>query len=229
MTTPDSASPQTRQNTPLPVIANVSRIVAMAADRVTGDRSDYPLLVAACVVEALKQHGFQSRIMYGQAAWVEVLENHAVQWAGCWGESLTFWVQTEFAETVDLNTSVAWKKRSHGNPEEKPLYSPPILWSREVPRFYQYHPEGVAEVELTEEIDKKRFDAILLEIREKCLPELLKGDDEEFINEPILCPQRKLLDDSKRTFQMFDRTLAVSGIPELPSSIFKNVSHTHHH
>ncbi len=45
-------------------------------------------MVAAAVVEALKQHGIQARIMYGEAAWIEVLENHAVQWAGCWNGSL---------------------------------------------------------------------------------------------------------------------------------------------
>jgi hypothetical protein len=212
-----SPTPQT----PLPVIANVSRIVTKVVDRITGDRSDYPLMVAAAAVEALKNHGIESRIMYGRAAWVEVLENHAIQWAGCWGESITFWVSTPSGEVVDLNASVAYKKRAHHSPDLKPIHSPPILWSREVPKFYRYVPEGVAELELFEEKDIKRFETILEEVREKCQPEKLLGDDEEFPNEPILCPGRKLLDDSHGTFKLFDRTLAVTGIPEIPMELLQ--------
>jgi hypothetical protein len=203
-------------HTPLPVIANVSRIVTKVVDRIAGDRSDYPLMVAAATVEALKRHGIESRIMYGEAAWIEVLENHAIQWSGCWGGSLYFWVGTAFGEVVDLNASVAWKKRAHSAPQQRPVGSPPILWSREVPGFYRYHPEGVAELELLEEADRKKFEVIVAEIAEKCRPELLLGDNEEFPNEPILCPGRRLLDDSKQSFRFFDRTLAVSGIPDAP-------------
>jgi hypothetical protein len=203
-------------HTPLPVIANVSRIVTRVVDRISGDRSEFPLMVAAAAVEALKLHGIESRVMYGEAAWVEVLENHALQWAGCWGGNLYFWVGTAYGETVDLNASVAWKKRAHSEPSKRPTGSPPILWSREVPKFYRYVPEGVAELELHDESDRKKFEAIVAEIREKCRPELLQGEDEEFPNEPILCPGRKLLDDSKGSFKMFDRSLAVSGIPDAP-------------
>ncbi len=202
--------------TPTDVIANVSRIVTRSIDRITGDRSDYPLLVALATTEALKLHGIESRVMYGKAAWVETLENHAVQWAGCWGESIYFWVATQFGEVVDLNVSVAWKKRGHSDPSTRATHSPPILWSREVPSFYRYQPEGVAEVDLHDSKDKKKLDLVLEEIQEKCRPEKLLGTDEEFPNEPILCPGRKLLDDSKQSFKMFDRTLAVSGIPESP-------------
>ena len=85
-----------RPHTPFPVIANVSRIVTKVIDRLTGDRSDYPLMVAAATVEALKLHGIDSRIMYGEAAWVEILENHGVQWAGCWNGNIYFWVGTAF-------------------------------------------------------------------------------------------------------------------------------------
>lgn len=206
---------ETRSHTPFPVIANVSRIVTKVIDRLTGDRSDYPLMVAAATVEALKLHGIESRIMYGEAAWVEILENHAIQWAGCWNGNIYFWVGTAFGETVDLNASVNWKKRSHDEPGKKPLHSPPLLWSVDVPKFYRFIPEGVAELELTDEKDVKRWEAALEEIREKCKPELLK-DDEEFPNEPILAPGRKLLDDSKGTFKFFDRTLAVTGIFDAP-------------
>ena len=216
-----NASPngETYPQTPLPVIANVSRIVTKVVDRLTGDRSDFPLLVAAACVAALKNHGYESRLMYGKAAWIEVLENHAIQWAGCWGESLTFWVSTPSGEVIDLNASVAYKKRVHSTPEVKPIHSPPILWSREVPRFYRYVPEGIAEVDGLEPADLRKLEAVLTEIDEKCRPELLRGEDEEFPNEPILCPGRKLLDDSKGTFKLFDRTLAVTGIPELPEHL----------
>lgn len=210
-----STSLNNATHTPLPVIANISRIVTKTADRLCGDRSDYPLLVAAGCVQALKNHGIESRIMYGKAAWIEVLENHAIQWAGCWGESFTFWVGTAFGETIDLNVSVAYKKRAHSSPERKPIYSSPMLWSIDVPKFYFYEPEGVAELELFEEKDQKRYEALLAEINEKCTPQKI-SEDEEFPNEVILGPNRKILDDSKGTFKLFDRSLSVTGIPPLP-------------
>jgi hypothetical protein len=206
--------------TSLPVIANVSRVVTKVVDRITGDRVEFPLMVAAACVEALKNFGIESRVMYGQAAWLEVLEDQSVVWAGCWGENIHFWVATQYGEVVDLNTSVAFKKRAHDNLAIKPLYSPPILWSAEVPKFYRYLPEGVAELELTEERDVKRFETVKKEIIEKCRPEKIDADvdakDLDFPNEPILCPDRKLLDDSTETFRHFDRALGVRGIPVAP-------------
>jgi hypothetical protein len=205
--------------TPLAVIANVSRIVTRVVDRITGDRVDFPLLVAAACVEALKQFNIESRVMYGQVAWLEVMEDHSLIWAGCWGEHFHFWVATQHGEVVDLNTSVAFRKRSHSSPQIKAMYSPPILWSKDVPGFYRYIPEGIAELELTEERDIKRYELVLSEIREKCRPEFAAVDNEddlEFPNEPILCPNRRLLDDSKNTFRHFDRALLVNGIPQAP-------------
>lgn len=209
------------QGTPLPVIANVSRVVTSVVDRLTGDRVEFPLLVAAACVEALKRHGIESRIMYGPAAWVEVMDDHSVIWAGCWGRFFHFWVATQHGEVVDLNSSVAHRKRAHDNPEIKPLYSPPILWSAELPGFYRYQPEGVAELELTEDKDKRRYELVLEEVAKNCGPEHLDPEmiDEEleFPNEPILCPGRRLLDDSRGTFKHFDRALSVRGIPQAPS------------
>lgn len=206
--------------TPLAVIANVSRVVTMVIDRITGDRVDFPLMVAAATAEALKSFKIEARVMYGQAAWIEVLEDQSVTWAGCWGQNIHFWVATQYGEIVDLNTSVAFKKRAHDNPNVKPLYSPPILWSAEVPKFYRYIPEGVAELELTEERDIKRYETVKREILEKCRPELvsqsLSETDLDFPNEPILCPNRKLLDDSLETFRHFDRALMVRGLPPAP-------------
>lgn len=203
-------------STPLEIIANVTRVVTRAVDRITGDRADFPLLVASATVEALRAFGIESRVMYGQAAWVEVMEDSTVLWAGCWGENLHFWVGTAFGETVDLNTSVAYKKRAHSNPSLKAMHSPPLLWSREVPSFYRYQPEGVAELELTEEEDRRRFELVCSEISQKCGPKHLAPGDLDFPNEAILGPQRRLLDDTNGTFKHFDRALAVRGVPQAP-------------
>lgn len=205
--------------TPLPIIANVSRVVTRVVDRLMGDRGDYPLMVASACAEALKQFQIESRVMYGQVAWVEILEDQTPIWAGCWGENFHFWVATQFGEVVDLNTSVAHRKRAHANPQIKSIYSPPMLWSREVPQFYRYQPEGIAELELTDEKDIKKYELVLSEIREKCQPAAMKNqsdDDLDFLNEPILCPGRRLLDDSQDSFKHFDRALSVFGIPKAP-------------
>ena len=211
----------TQQNprTPLPIVAHVSRVVTKVVDRIAGDRVDVPLLVAMGCVEALKCFNIESRVMYGQVAWIEILEDQSAIWAGCWGENFHFWVATQFGEVVDLNTSVAYRKRSHSDPNMKALYSPPILWSAEVPKFYRYIPEGVAELELTESQDQRRFERVIEEIREKCGPQFLENVTEEeldFPNEAILCPERKLLDDSRDSFKHFDRALSVYGIPKAP-------------
>lgn len=206
-----------RTETPIEVIANVSRVVTKVADRITGDRNDVPLLVAVACLEALKLHGIGGQVMYGPVAWVEVLEDHSLVWAGCWGEFFHFWVATEFGEVVDLNASVAHRKPSHQEPRLKPLYSPPMLWSREVPKFYRYQPEGVAELELTDGADQHKLEVVLQEVREKCGPShIVAGAEPEFPNEPILCPGRRLLDDSNGTFKQFDRALSVRGIPDAP-------------
>jgi hypothetical protein len=207
-----------KTQTPLPIIAEVSRIVTKTVDRITGDRADYPLLVAKATVEAIQRYGISAQLIYGQAAWLEVLEDHSLIWAGCWGENLTFWAATEYGEVVDLNVSVAHRKRSHDPDIPKPLYSPPIVWSKEVPRFYRYAPEGVAEIELQEERDLKWLKVILEEIESKCSLEKLplSENDLDFPNEPIICPDRKILDNTSEDFKHFDRILSIKGIPEGP-------------
>ncbi len=217
MSAPETPSQSAPSDTPIEVIANVTRVVTRVVDRIMGDRSDYPLMVAAACVEALKTFDIAGRVFYGQAAWIEVLEDHTVLWAGCWGKSLHFWVGTAYGEVVDLNTSVAHRKRAHDNPGVKSIYSPPLLWSREVPRFYRYVPEGVAEIELLDPEDQRKYDRVVAEILEKCGPKhLMAGTDLDFPNEALLCPGRKLLDDSKDSFKHFDRALAVQGIPPSP-------------
>lgn len=206
----------TTTTTPLEVIANVSRIVTRVVDRITGDRAEYPLLVAAACVEALKQFKIEARVMYGHAAWIEVMPDHSLAWAGCWGGNVHFWVATQYGEIVDLNTSVAHRTRAHKNPEVKAIYSPPILWSAEVPTFYKYVSEGVAELELHQDKDRERFEIVVREIQEKCGPEQVAREEQDFPNEPILCPGRKLLDDSQETFKHFDRAVGVWGIPKAP-------------
>lgn len=208
--------PSSPESTPIEVIANVSRIVTKVVDRITGDRVEYPLMVAAAAVEALKQHGIEARVMYGQVAWVEVMEDNSVVWAGCWGQSFHFWAATQFGEVVDLNTSVAHKKRAHDNPALKPKISPPMVWSRELPRFYRYQPEGIAELELADDRDIKRYELVLQEIREKCGPKQIEGKEPEFPNEAIICPGRRVLDDSNQSFRQFDRAIGVSGVPDAP-------------
>lgn len=202
--------------TPVEIIANVSRVVTRVIDRLMGDRNEVPLMVAAATVEALQRFEIESRVMYGQVAWIEVLEDHSVVWAGCWGDFFHFWVATQFGEVVDLNASVAVRKRSHSQPHLKPMYSPPILWSKEVPAFYRYQPEGIAELELTSEDDQRKYELALKEIREKCGPLQIRDQEPEFVNEAMLCPGRRVLDDTQQTFRHFERALAVKGIPDAP-------------
>lgn len=211
-------------STPVEVIANVSRVVTRVVDRITGDRADCPLLVACAAHEALKLHGIPSRVMFGKTAWVEILEDNSVVWAGCWGESHGFWVATEMGEVVDLNTSVNYRKQAHQIPNKRPMMSPPLLWSAEVPVFYRYVPEGVAEPELGDERESKQWQVILREIQEKCTPEAMRATLEaagpdappEFPNEPIICPGRKILDDSLGSFKQFDRVIGIRGVPKAP-------------
>ena len=163
-------------------------------------------------VIALNKYGISSQIFFGQAAWIEVTEKAGVLWAGCWDGNVHLWVATEFGEIVDLNVGVAHRKRAHQSELEKSKYSPPLLWSTEVPKFYRYQPEGVAEIDLTEERDIRWRKLLEEEIDRAGAPD----ENLTFPNEPMLCPGRKLLDDSKGSFKHFDRALSVIGIPKAP-------------
>jgi hypothetical protein len=207
-------------STPFPIIAEVSRLVTKVTDRITGDRSEFPLLVSCVTAEVLGYCGIQANIFYGASAWVEVMENQSLMWVGAWGDHTHFWVVTQFGEVVDLNTSVSYRKRSHSNPDHQPKYSPPLLWSKEVPGFYKYQPEGLAEVELDGERDKRWFDLCVKEVLEKItdVKALLETplDDLDFPDEAILCPGRKILDDAAQSFRHYDRAILVQGMPEPP-------------
>ena len=207
-------------STPLALIATLSRLITKVTDRIAGDRSEFPLMVAAVTAESLRLCGIQTNVFYGQAAWVEVMENQALMWAGCWGEHTHFWVATQFGEVVDLNTSVSYRKRSHANPDHQPKFSPPLLWSKEVPGFYRYIPEGIAEIELDSERDRRWFETCMTEIKEKLtdIQGILATPDEDldFPDEAILCPGRRILDDAAQSFRHYDRALLVQGIPDRP-------------
>ena len=212
--------PSTLTSTPLSVVATVSRLVSKVTDRICGDRSEFPLLVACVTTEVLLRLGIGANIFYGQAAWLEVMEDMNLMWVGCWGDHTHFWVGTQFGEIVDLNTSVSFRKKSHHDPRHKPKYSPPILWSKDVPSFYRYTVEGLAEVELDAERDRRWFETCVNEVLSK-LPKIealliLKDEELDFPDEAILCPGRKLLDDAAQNFRHYDRALLVQGIPEKP-------------
>jgi hypothetical protein len=175
--------------------------------------------VAVACVEALKAFQIQSRVMFGQVAWIEILENQSAVWAGCWGENFHFWVATQFGEIIDLNTSVAHRKRSHSAPQWKAIYSPPMIWSAELPYFYRCIPEGIAELDLLETRDQKHYENAISEVRKNCTPEQLLKEDPanlSFPNEAILCPGRRVLDDNQESFKHFDRALSIYGVPESP-------------
>lgn len=205
--------------TPIGIVAQIARVVTQAVERITGDRSDAPLMTCMGVQFALQRYGIQSNVMYGQAAWVEVLSDHGLMWAGCWGKHHWFWVTTQYQELVDLSTAVSHRKHAHDRPELQSIYSPPLLWSNEVPAFYRYQPEGIAEIELTLDRDQQhweRLKAVLL-----AMP-LLEGAQAQepatidFPNESILVSGRRLLDDNRDSFKHFDRALGISGIPAAP-------------
>ncbi len=205
-------------HTPISIVAHTARLVTTTVDRITGDRVEVPLLVAAACQKALSLFCIESRIMYGQAAWIEILENNEPLWAGCWGENYSFWVATQYGEVIDLNASIAHRKRSHTEPGLKSICSPPILWSQEAPKFYRYKPEGVAELDLQDTKDQAYFrqvdDTLCASI-----PSIDRDapiDASHFPHESIICPDRRVLDDSRQSFAHFDRVLSVKGIPPVP-------------
>lgn len=205
--------------TSLPIIAEVSRIVSRCVDRITGDRSRYPQLVAEACKAGLLNYQIKSQVLYGNAAWVEILEEQSPVWAGCWGDNFYFWLITEFDELVDLNLSIACRTEGlgAGSNRSRTILSPPMLWIKEVPSFCRYEPLGIAELVLSQEKDKELFSTIIDEIHQKCDPAKLPTDELEleFSNEPLLCQKRRLLDDTRHSFQLYDRALSIRGIPEL--------------
>jgi hypothetical protein len=206
-----------QKETPLALISLITRVVGKSVDQIFGDRTAYPLYTVLACVEGLKYFGINALPIYGKGAWVEVLEDHRVVWAGFWQNEFHFWVQTEYGEIVDLITSVAYRKKIATYPTQSVLYSPPLLWAKEVPNFYYYKPEGVAELEGDQQIneDFKKYKALL----DRTLFECQAFQEEQppsFINEPLLVSGRKILDDTHQSFLHFDRVLSLKGIPQAP-------------
>jgi len=200
--------------TPIAVVATLSRLITKVTDRITGDRSDYPLLVAMVGKQALEHLGIGANIFYGPAAWVEVQEDQTPLWVGVWGDRAHIWLATEFGEVVDLC-------RGGQAGEQEGKYSPPLIWSKVLPKFYRYHVAGQAEIDLKREQDRKWFDVCLSEVIEKIPAKekllALNESDLDFPDEAILCPDRRILDDARQSFKHYDRALSIFGIPAAPN------------
>jgi hypothetical protein len=204
------------EETSLSIVAWVSRVVTRAVDRITGDRSDYPLLVSAAGSYALKKLGIESHVLFGPAAWIELLEDGNVAWAGCFQESSPhFWIETQYKETVDLNASVAFKKKSQTELPSRAILSPPLLWSKEIPNFYRFHAHGAAELDLQSDRDQKWWKKIQEELDRHLAGFSENETDVEFPNEPLICG-RRLLDDGEESFKKFDEALRATCLPNAP-------------
>lgn len=197
--------------TPLPIVAHVSRISMVLAERFLTDRTRSPLFLAYGVFEALKCFNIKSRVMFGNAMWLEVMEDHSVLWAGAFGERMHFWLETEFHETVDLYVGAA--HRAESGSHQQAVYSSPNLWSKEIPSFYRYQAEGIAEAD---NLEDPTLQSYLREIREQCVSVDPEDQNAAFFNEPFICNDKKLMDDSKNSFKHFERAIQVRGIPKAP-------------
>lgn len=201
--------------TPEPIAALVCRVSTAVVDRLTGGRADYPLLLSLAAQEGLHQLGVHSHVLYGRAAWVEILEEkERPVWALCEADHPHFWLETAHGETVDLSLSAAHLSHSKRDIGVRTVASPPILWTPEVPSFVRYEVEGAAEMEAESDRERKLIESVLREMREKCVRENL--EPLEWPNEPVIFSGRRLLDDALGTFARFDRALGVHGVPPAP-------------
>lgn len=223
-----------RASTPLSVVSQVSYWVTRITDEVTTDRADYPLLVSLAGVEALRLLGIPSQVIFGSAAWIEVLEDQTLRWAGAWTEANPyFWVQSEFHEVIDLTVSVSHRMRSQPNQKgyqslnkSKVLFSPPLLWSQKLPRFCVYDAIGIAEIELNSQRDIQWFEKVVEQLKSKISLDTKKDTQNKtesdliFPDEPLLYAQ-KILDDSQQRFKHYDRALSLQKMPPFPKDFQK--------
>lgn len=201
-------------------------------------RALFPLLVAESVVRSLKNFGISAHTLYGRAAWIEIDAKMKPIWAGTWesDDHPHFWAATKAGEVIDLNASIAYQIRSASNPNEKTVYSSPMIWCASIPRFYRYHAKGVADLgQPKNESDRKLIDDLFNEIDLKCQEVIKTGrvpmqssadgskmtsdalmDKLQFPNEPFLVPDKRILDSSDQKFMHFDRAISISGIPKSP-------------
>lgn len=226
-----NSSKPTLMTTPLSLVGPLSQQVIAITDRLVGGRGHAPMLVAKSIEYALMLFDISSAVLYGEAAWVEVLESDPhpkIQWGGRWlpddspseSPSFYFWVETRFGEWVDL---VAPSISRGGKPRAQ--WAPPLLWSRQIPKFFKYRPHGMAEIEFSEPSQKRIFDQVCEELKAwqqstRIAFDAAPGSDgfpsDQFPNEPMLCDEQRVLDDSRQSFLNYDRALSIFGVPELP-------------
>lgn len=192
-------------STPYEVIAELGRRIPSISDRLTGGRAHYPLLVCALVKHGLSEFKIDSRIFFGQAAWVEIDAMDKPRWAGFWTGVPYFWLQTQFSELVDLNLSANFRLRS----EEPAKLSPPMLWSREIPNFCKYEASGIAEPEFGEGQERRWYEVGCQELS-------IREPSDSMPAEALLCTGRRVLDDGSQSFLHFDRSLRIFGLPSMP-------------
>jgi hypothetical protein len=211
------------QETPLALIATITKTVTSITDQLTGDRSAAPLLVAKACQYALGLCQIQSDCLYGSAAWIEITEAHSPLWTGCWDSNVHFWVQTEFQETVDLNVSVATRQKFDPTSQIKTIISPPMVWSKILPKIYCYDPHGIAEFGSLSESELTMLNTTFERIQKSLSTDITKEPvADDFPNEAILCPNQKVLDDSKGSFRTLDRAVGIHGLPDLPGPFRTN-------
>ncbi len=202
-TTPEST-------TELSIIESTIGWIPLLCDRLTTDRADAPLFVAACVREWLSAHGVSSRIFFGRAAWILLMPDEMPVWAGLWEKAPYFWVETEFKETVDINACITHRRMLATSLEFQNAVPPPMLWSREVPKFFRFAPDGLAELPMDSEKERDLWERALAEMRD------LKEKKPRLPNIPIVGPNRKVLDSEQGLFRRYDRALQIRGIPAAP-------------
>lgn len=192
-------------------IAFISRTVPMIVDRITGGREAYPLFLSSMLIEAFRKLNLHAQVMYGRAAWIEITSDHRPRWTGSWHQ-FHFWVQTKHQETVDFTVGASHRGTS--------LLSAPNLFTNEYPNFYRYQIEGIAEAEPETKLQEDWFRRGS-EMIQRAHQDWLKSSapEIEFIAEPIILSGKRLLDDEQNSFQSFDRSLGVYGIPQPPTFI----------
>lgn len=202
------------KGTRLEIVGAVSLVVTSVVDRLTGDRADQPLLLAVGTQAALRVLGVHSEVIFGEAYWVEVLENKEPVWAGSFGGEKHFWVFTQENELIDLSLSVAYRRKVRAPQEQKATLSPPMIWCSRTPRFCRYEAQGIAEIDPASEKDLRLARQLTTQVEAEMI-RLRNSEfkDVSFPNSPILCPNLQVLDDSLMSFQQYDRVLGVRGIP----------------
>ena len=86
-----------------------------------------------------------------------------------------------------------------------------MLWTKQIPNLYRYSPIGIADPEPSEPKAQTWLQKIHETILRKCTED---STQETFPNEPIICSDKTLLDDSKGSFQKLDNVITNHGLPK---------------